>query len=216
MRRSHFLLCVVLTFLAAALSAPAHAQSVADAARAAKEKKQKPSAAAPSSDAAPAKAKVITNDEIPEAKSSASTSGSPASQSSSSKSASSSISGSAANGQTPQDGLPHGPDSVHVDFKFTTSRVKRPGTGETLWMVKNTSDHFERMTLKTIITGPCNYHRENDDTLEPIPPGGGETDNMQVNFVVFPEDCPGTYRAELRATVAGKTTDSASDTITVD
>jgi hypothetical protein len=83
-------------------------------------------------------------------------------------------------------------------------------------MIKNTSDHFERITLKTIITGPCKYHRENDGALEPIPPGGGETDNMQVNFFAATEDCPGTYRVELRATVAGKATDSASDTITVE
>ena len=215
MRRNHFLPGVVLTFLAAALCAPARAQSVADAARAAKEKKQKQSAAAQSSDTA--KPKVYTNDEIPEAKSSASTASSTAAQDSSSKPGSGSSSGSArANGQASQDGLPHGPDSVHVDFKFTTSRVKRPGTGETLWMVKNTSDHFERITLKTIITGPCKYHRENDGALEPIPPGGSETDNLQVNFFAAPEDCPGTYRVELRATVAGKATDSASDTITVE
>jgi hypothetical protein len=215
MRRSHLLPCAVLTFLAAALCASAQAQSVADAARAAKEKKQKQSAAPPSADTA--KPKVYTNDEIPEAKSSASSGSSSASQGSSSKSGSNSSSGSpAANGQSSQDGVPHGPDSVHVDFKFTTSRVKRPGTGETRWMVKNTSDHFERITLKTIITGPCNYHRENDGTLEPIPPGGGETDNMQVNLFAAPEDCPGTYRVQLRATVAGKTTDSASDTITVE
>jgi hypothetical protein len=214
MRRSHFLPGVVLMFLAAALCGLAHAQSVADAARAAKEKRQKQSPT-PSSDTA--KPKVYTNDEIPEAKSPVSTTSSSASQGSSSKSGSSSSSGSAsANGHSPQDGPPHGPDSVHVDFKFTTSRVKRPGTGETLWMIKNTSDHFERITLKTIITGPCKYHRENDGALEPIPPGGGETDNMQVNFFAAPEDCPGTYRVELRATVAGKATDSASDTITVE
>jgi hypothetical protein len=218
MRARHLLLCFALTFFTASCCPLAHAQSVADAARAAKEKKQKQSPAAPSSDASPAKPKVITNDEIPEVHSdSQPASSKSASSSAAPKSASSSSSGSAATGdQAPQDGLPHGPDSVHVDFKFTTSRVKRPGTGETLWMVKNTSDHFERMTLKTIITGPCKYHRENDGALEPIPPGGGETDNMQVNFFAAPEDCPGTYRVELSATVAGKTTASASDTITVE
>jgi hypothetical protein len=216
MHLNYILSSLVLTLLAAGLCAPNQAQSVADAARAAKEKKQKQSGAAPSSDAAPAKPKVITNDEIPEVHSDSQPAWSKtASSSAAPKSGAGSSSGSTG-AQSPQGGLPHGPDAAHIDFKFTSSHVKRPGTGETLWMVKNTSDHLEPITLKTTITGPCNYHRENESTLQPIPPGGGETDNLQVNFVAMPEDCPGTYRVELRASVAGKTMDSASDSITVE
>jgi hypothetical protein len=211
-RGNKVLKCMGIALCAALVCPPLNAQSVADAARAAKEKKKKQADSEQSQDTA--KPKVYTNDEIPEAKSSAATS---ADAKATSPTAAASVGISAdAKGASAQDSLPHGPDSVHVDFKFTTSRIKRPGTGETLWMVKNTSDHFERITLKTIITGPCNYHFEKDGSLEQIPPGGGETDNIQVNFLALLTDCPGNYRVELRASVAGKAFDSASDTITVE
>jgi hypothetical protein len=212
--RGHRVLkCMGIAVCAALVCPPLYAQSVADAARAAKEKKKKQADSAQSQDTA--KPKVYTNDEIPEAKSSAATSADAKATSPTAAAASGAISA-GAKGASAQDSLPHGPDSVHVDFKFTTSRIKRPGTGETLWMVKNTSDHFERIMLKTIITGPCNYRFEKDGSLEQIPPGGGETDNIQVNFVAVLTDCPGTYRVELRASVGGKAFDSASDTISVE
>ena len=207
----NFLPSCVGALLAAALGLSAHAQSVADAARAAKEKKQK-QAAAQSSDATPSKAKVITNDEIPEAQTDSQPPASKPSGTTPTQKSNSDASGSSSS----QNELPHGPDAANIDFKFTSSHVKRPGTGETQWMLKNTSDHFERITLKTIITGPCKYSRHNEGTLEPIPPGGGESDNMQVKFVVFPEDCAGTYRVELQAIIAGKVLASGSDSITVE
>src|SRR5215470_12998881 len=67
MLAKNLLQLLAVTLFTAGSCAPAHAQSVADAARAAKEKKQKQSAAAQTSDAQRAKAKVVTNDEIPEA-----------------------------------------------------------------------------------------------------------------------------------------------------
>jgi hypothetical protein len=39
---------------------------------------------------------------------------------------------------------------------------------------------------------------------------------MQVSFVPYPSDCPGTYTIELRASVGGKILGSGSDTVTVD
>lgn len=216
MRSRHFLAFLALTFLAAAHGPLAHAQSVADAARAAKEKKQKQSGAAPSSDAAPAKTKVITNDEIPEAHSDSQTASPKAGDSatppkSGSTSNSGSNSGSAsASGQSAQNSFPHGPDSAHLDFKFTSSGLKRPAKAENLWMLKNTSDHSERITLKTIITGPCGYHYEKENASD-FTAGQALTDNFDAELTVLSTDCAGTYRLELRAIVAGKLLDSASD-----
>src|SRR5262249_54507301 len=154
----------------------------------AKEKKQKKQADGTQSQTA-TKSKVYTNDEIPEAKSSP-TSSTEAKTSKDSGSSSASTPGDA-KAPSAQNPFPKGPDSAHVDFKFTTTQIKRPGTGETMWMVKNTSDHFEyNVALKTIVTGPCKYHREKEGSIEQLPPGGGETDNLQVNFIVFLEDCP--------------------------
>jgi hypothetical protein len=223
MRRNHVLPYLVAMFLAAALCAPAQAQSVADASRAAKEKKQKQSGATPSSDAAPAKTKVITNDEIPEAHSDSQPASSKTGDSATPpKSAANSNSGSnsgsgpsspSASGQSAQNALPHGPDSAHLDFKFTSRGLKRPAKAETLWTLKNTSDHSEHITLKTIITGPCGYHFERENASD-FTSGQALSDNFDAELTVLSTDCAGTYRLELRAIVAGKTLDSASDSIT--
>jgi hypothetical protein len=226
MRQSHVLPCLVTMFLAVALCAPAQAQSVADAARAAKEKKQKQSGATPSSDTTPAKTKVITNDEIPEAHSDSQPASSKAGDSATApKSGANSSSGSnsglgsgsgsssaSAGGQSAQNALPHGPDSAHLDFKFTSSGLKRPAKAENLWMLKNTSDHSERINLKTIITGPCGYHYEKENASD-FTAGQAITDNFDAELTVLSTDCAGTYRLELRASVAGKLLDSASDSI---
>jgi hypothetical protein len=78
------------------------------------------------------------------------------------------------------------PYSAHVDFKFTFTRVKRPGKAETQWMVTNTSDHFERVELKTIINGPCGYHREYNGGAAELNSGAGITDNWQADLTVLP------------------------------
>jgi hypothetical protein len=214
MRQNHFLGGFLLTFLAATLCTPTQAQSVADAARAAKGKKQKQSSAVSSSDTAPAKAKVITNDEIPEAH----TDSQPASSKTASRPTLRSLSGASAvsagaSGQSTQDGLTHGPDAAHIDFKFTSSGLKRPAKAETLWMLKNTSDHLEHIVLKTVVTGPCGYHYERENASD-FTAGQALTDNFDAELTVLSTDCTGTYHLELRAMVAGKTMDSASDSIT--
>lgn len=184
------------------------AQSVAEAARAAKEKKKKQAAAAPAQPTT--RPKVYTNDEIPESKTSDS-------QPAPSKTAESKTSSSDAKSTTAstQADLPHGPDSAHVDFKFTSGTLKRPAKAETVWSVKNTSDHFERVEIKTIINGPCGYHRE-DPGAGPaeLTSGSAITTSWQAELSVLATDCRGTYTLELRASVAGKLLDSASDSIT--
>jgi len=204
---------LAVTLLTAGSCAPAHAQSVADAARAAKEKKQKQSAAAQTSDATPAKAKVITNDEIPEAHS--------ASQPAPSKSAPDPGSLKSSSGSTStieqltQDGLPHGPDSATVSFKFTSRRLKRPSKADTVWMIQNTSDHKSRLTLKVVTSGPCGYHYEHENSGD-YNSGQGLTDNFDVDLTVLATDCAGTYNVTLEVIAAGKTLASASDSITAD
>ena len=103
---------------------------------------------------------------------------------------------------------------AHVDFKFTSTTLKRPAKAETLWMVKNTSDHFERVEIKTIINGPCGYHREYSGGDAELTSGQGITDTWQTDLTVLPTDCHGTYHLELRASVGGKFLDSASDSVT--
>jgi hypothetical protein len=122
-RGNNLLTCVAVAVCAILAYQALHAQSVADAARAAKDKKKKQADAAASQDAT--KPKVYTNEDIPEAKSGDSQPAPSKTAGSATKSASD------AKTSTPSDqaGLPHGPDSAHVDFKFTASRVKRPGKG---------------------------------------------------------------------------------------
>jgi hypothetical protein len=193
------------------LASPAvRAQSVADAARAAKEKKKKQTAAAPSPLAS---SKVYTNDDIPESKSGDAQPAPANGAIAESKSAGSSDpKNTTASGQTSD--LPHGPDSAHVDFKFTSSTLKRPAKADTAWMVKNTSDHFERVELKSIITGPCGYRREYPGGDAQLTPGQGITNNWQADLTVLATDCAGTYRLELRASAAGKVLDATSDFVT--
>ena len=195
--------------LLAPLACPAlGAQSVADAAREAKEKKQKKAAA----QTAPPKSKVISNDDIPEAKNS---DPQPAPSKSAGANTAAATPSPSPTPSADQWGIPHGPDAAHIDFKITSPTIKRPALAETLWSVKNTSDHLEHIALKTVITGPCKYHRENEGGAD-LTSGTVETDNMQVSFVPYPSDCPGTYTIELRATVAGKLLASGSDTVTVE
>jgi hypothetical protein len=80
-------------------------------------------------------------------------------------------------------------------------------------MLKNTSDHSERITLKTIITVPCGYHYEQENASD-FTAGQALSDNFDAELTVLSTDCAGTYRLELRALVAGKLLDSASDSIT--
>lgn len=209
----NFLQFLAATLLMACSCAPAHAQSVADAARAAKEKKQKQSAGTQTSEATPAKAKVITNDEIPEAHS--------ASQPTPSKSAiasgsrkSRSESASTIEKLT-QDGLPHGPDSATVSFKFTSRRLKRPSKADAVWMIQNTSDHRSRLTLKVVTSGPCGYHYEHENSGD-YNPGQGLTDNFDFDLTILATDCAGTYNVTLEVIASGNILASASDSITAD
>jgi hypothetical protein len=181
-----------------------------DAARAAKEKKKKQTDAAPAQ--AATKPKVYTNEDLPESKSSDS-------QPAPSKVAESKTTSSSDAKSTPasvEEGIPHGPDSAHVDFKFTSTRLKRPAKAETVWTVKNTSDHFERVEIKTIINGPCGYHRQYSGGDTGLSSGQQITDTWQTDLTVLATDCLGTYSLELRASVAGKLLGSASDSITVE
>jgi hypothetical protein len=207
-RRNKLLKCMAVGVCAVFACPALHAQSVADAARAAKEKKKKQADAAPAQSAT--KPKVYTNEDIPEAKSD-DLQPAPSKTTESKTTSSSDAKSTTASGQAD---FPHGPDSAHVDFKFTSTRLKRPAKAETLWMVKNTSDHFERVGLKTIIDGPCGYHRDYSGGDAELASGQGITDTWQTDLTVLPTDCLGTYRLELRASVAGKLLDSASDSIT--
>lgn len=210
MCRNKVLKCMAIVVCAVLASPALRAQSVADAARAAKEKKKKETVAAP---AQAAKSKVYTNDDIPEVKSSdpqpvpSNNANAESKSTPSSDAKSTTASGLAAE-------IPHGPDSAHVDFKFTSTTLKRPAKAETLWMVKNTSDHFERVELKSIMSGPCGYRHEYPGGETQLSPGQGITNNWQTDLTVLATDCAGTYRLELRASVAGKLLDSASDSIT--
>jgi len=185
---------------------------VADAARAAKEKKQKQTGAAQSSDA-PAKTKVITNDEIPESNSDSQPA--PSKSSSASPSQNSVSSSNPSGSQAPQDGLPHGPDSASIDFKFTTNHLKRPAKADTLWMLKNTSDHRERINLRVVMAGPCGYHYQHENGSD-FNPGQALTDNFDVDLTILATDCAGTYHVSLEAVVAAKVLASASDFITAE
>jgi len=207
-RGNNLLKCLAVPFCAILACPALHAQSVADAARAAKDKKKKQADAASSQDAT--KPKVYTNEDIPEAKSGDAQPAPPKTAGSNAKSSSDAKTATASD----QGGLPHGPDSAHVDFKFSSSRVKRPGKADTQWMVTNTSDHFERVELKTIINGPCGYYREYNGGAAELSSGGGITNNWQADLTVLPTDCLGTYHLELRASVAGKLLGSASDSVT--
>lgn len=213
MLAKNFLPFLAATLLTAGSCAPTHAQSVADAARAAKEKKQKQSAAGQTSDATQAKPKVITNEEIPEAHS--------ASQPATSKSAPTSASpksgsGTASRSEQPAlDGLPHGPDSATVSFKFTSRRIKRPSKADTVWMIQNTSDHTSRLTLKVVTSGPCGYHYEHENSGD-YNTGQSLTDNFDVDLTILGTDCAGTYNVTLEVIAAGKILASASDSITAD
>ena len=203
-------MCMAVAVCAVLACPVLHAQSVADAARAAKEKKKKQAAAAPAQGAT--KPKVYTNEDVPESKSGDSQPA-PSQTAESKTTPSSDAKSTTASGQ---EGLPHGPDSAHVDFKFSPSRLKRPAKAETVWVVKNTSDHFERVEIKTIINGPCGYHRQISSADTELSSGQQITDTWQTDLTVLPTDCLGTYRLELRASVAGKLLDSASDSITVE
>jgi hypothetical protein len=213
--------------LLASVCSPSRAQSVAEAARETKEKKQKKQADATQQPAA--KPKVITNDEIPEASSGSTSSGNTSSGATGSGGATTSGSqssvskpGGATGAQSPgtktppvadSSALPHGPDSAHVEFKFTSGSLKRPAKAETQWMMKNTSDHTEHITLKTIVTGPCGYHDEYQTTSD-YTSGTALSDNFDGQLTVLSYNCTGTYRLELQAIVGGKVLDSASDTVT--
>jgi cytoskeletal protein RodZ len=209
MCRNKVLKCMAIAVCAVLASPALRAQSVADAARAAKEKKKKQTVAAPSQ---AAKSKAYTNDDIPESKSSDPQPAPSNNTNAESKTTPSDAKSTTASGQAAD--IPHGPDSAHVDFKFTSTTLKRPAKAETLWMVKNTSDHFEHVELKSIISGPCGYRREYPGGETQLSPGQGITNNWQTDLTVLATDCAGTYRLELRASVAGKLLDSASDSIT--
>jgi hypothetical protein len=55
----------------------------------------------------------------------------------------------------------------------------------------------------------------NDESVE-LTSCTAETDNIQVSFVPYSSDCPGTYTIELRASAASRILGSSSDKITVD
>ena len=194
----------------------ARAQCTADVARAAreaKEKKQKKQAEACRSQST-AKPKVYTNDEIPEAHSAgAKAGGSPAASSKTSESGTPQSSSAKNPPETDASGLPYGPDAAHIDFKFTSGTLKRPAHAETQWMLQNTSDHREHITLKAIITGPCGYHRESESAGD-FHSGQSLTDNYDAELTVLSSDCAGAYRLELQAIAAGKVLASASDFVT--
>jgi hypothetical protein len=82
-------------------------------------------------------------------------------------------------------------------------------------MMKNTSDHSEHMTLKTIVTGPCGYHEEYQTTSD-YTSGTALSDNVDGQLTVLGYNCAGTYRLELQVIVGGKVLASASDSITYD
>ncbi len=209
---------IAIAFLGCAVCPALHAQSVADAARAAKEKKQKKQA--DSAKDASAKPKVITNEDMPEVRNpeaktteakindSQKTPGQNPGTNAGSAPA-------AAQSSAPPGSTHTTENSAHVDFKFASSTMKRPSKVETIWMVQNTSDHREKIDLKTITTGPCNYHQETDGVTE-LYSGEGVTNTFQAELTVLPYDCLGSYRLELRASIAGKLLGSASDTVTVE
>jgi hypothetical protein len=200
---------MAITLLASSACPALLGQSVADAAREAREKKQKKQT--DSAKDASAKPKVITNEDMPEVRSPEAKS--PETKNNDSQKTPGQNPGTNAGSTAAASGSTRTTEnSAHVDFKFASSTMKRPSKVETIWMVQNTSDHREKIDLKTIKTGPCNYHQETDGITE-LYSGEGVTNTFQAELTVLPYDCLGSYRLELRASIAGKLLGSASDTV---
>ena len=145
------------------------------------------------------KAKIYTNDDIPEAKQSTP--------------ANSGVNGSSDSSRSSQND--HGDrtsrsadDSVKLDLNLSPSTIKRPKYVRIDWSVQNTSDHTVRMDLISRTTGPCDFHDQQTMNFE-LRSGAGLTDN-QLGFVLYEFNCPGVYRVELQVRSNGKVLSSAS------
>ena len=173
------------------------AQSVADAARQQKVKAQTDSQTGK-------KAKVYTNEDIPESRAV----DAPASDSKAQeKSAESSTQPQAEHGEPTAKSAN---DSAQLDLKLSPSTIKRPKYISIDWFVQNTSDHTQKMDLTSTINGPCGFHEQHTSSFE-LNSGTGLTDNM-LGFVVHESNCAGTYKVELQASSKGKVLSSASAT----
>ena len=189
--------CVVLLVWVGAATHWMQCQSVAEAARQQKLKKQRDSVQTDK------KPKVYTNDEIPESK----IVDAPEQNKSGSESsgASSSHSPDEKHGEATE---PAARDSGRLELKLSPATIKRPGNVDIDWFVHNTSDHIEKLDLTTAITGPCGFHEKRSSSFE-IDPGSGLTDNT-LSFVVYESNCPGTYNVEMQLSAKGKLLSSAS------
>ena len=206
MQTEQFLKWMLIVLLAGSVCPALHGQSVAEAARQQKEKKQKKQADA-AKDAG--KPKVYTNEDIPESKSGSS-------QNAQGQSAGTAAGSTPASAKTEpaNTGAPNAKNAGEVEFKLSSPRFKRPGGSEIDWFAKNTSDHAEQLTLKTVITGPCKYRQENSGSFQ-LTSGEGLTDN-QLSLVVYESNCAGTYNVELRLISGGEVLSTASASATVE
>jgi hypothetical protein len=104
----------------------------------------------------------------------------------------------------------HASDNVTiVKFEIKPANIKRPGSADFNWMIRNKSDHSTTVTLTLITTGPCNYHRERSANLE-VNPGAGYSDNFTIDAYFYESDCAGKYSFELRISSGEKLLHSAA------
>jgi hypothetical protein len=198
---------VVALSLAVVLGAPLHAQSqdVAEAARLAKQKKQQKQTD-PAENAA--KPKVYTNDEIPEAKTSAPekapAQGAPAAGGSTASNAKPTSDASA---------VPAKGDAVILRFELGSQNMKRPGTTDINWQVQNKSASLRNFTVTMVIKGPCGFHDQQSHNFE-LTQGGAMGDNL-FGTAFYESNCAGTYTYELQLSSGGHIIETASTTASV-
>jgi len=207
MRMPIYAKCMVIALLAGLGGLAVHAQSVADAWRQEKDKRDKKKTDAPSG---AGKKKVYTNEDIPEAKNSDVQSTPGKSASAATPSAPTTAKSEPGSGTASR-----ADDAGTLDFHLSSTSIKRPGFADVNWQAKNTSDHNEKLILTMAITGPCNYRRETTRSGFELGSGEAMGDN-QYQFGVFPSDCAGTYKISMSLRAGERVLNSASATATVE
>ena len=193
--------------LALALGVPLRAQSqdVAEAARKAKQKKQQKQTDGAQT---PAKPKVYTNDEIPEAKTSA-----PDKTSAQDAPAGSGSATSNAKSGSEASPVPAKGDAVILRFELGSPNMKRPGTTDINWQVQNKSAHLQDFIVTLNIKGPCGFHDQQSHGFN-ITQGSAHADNL-FGTAFYESNCAGTYTYDLQLSSGGHIIDTASTTANV-
>jgi hypothetical protein len=170
----------------------AHTQNVAEAARKAKAKKQQQQSDR-STASTPAKSKTLTNDDFPDSGGSA-------------------VAG-PKNTASVQVIAP-GKDTAWVTLILANYAIKRPGSAEVIWRVKNTSDHLLDITVTLIVDGPCGFHDQHALPFR-LKGGAGAGDSKSLGEEFYAGNCPGKYTFELRAASGGKVLSTAGTSLVV-